>query len=564
VQRRRPSQQRGGVGASRAGRASEGRPQTPPPHQRAPECPGAVATLCPQPLRAYPSSAPPGSPWSGADGEACHELRELLGGGGKDARIFPGGRGDSTSCRRPLSSVSTSAGPTPSPGLAESGAATPALPGALVLGLSSCSAASTPAPEGGFHASGNGDAEVCESSPVQEQAPAVQDRKVFVGGVPQDMNQDDLLSVFGVFAEVKKAWVQRNRTDDRTTSIKSGTPQNHRGFGFVIFFDGKSVDVLLGKSNSVFIILRDGRKLEVKRAVSSKDISGGASFGQLQSSTSQSQPRASICVNWPPAGQGAIATAGHPHQRPQQEERSHQQPQQSQGPQPSLPLAAVPAWPGTGPPVRAWPEAPMQSMVMALGPWAGGGGVMPTAAMPGGLPTGYSAVAGVRMACPPGAPMPRATGPLPIPQGHGIQRLQLEGQAQTMLVQVMQNSCMAPSDSQVRPRQEARGQGTSAPPREAPQASRHLGMGKGRGRTGNTNATSTPALTSGAAWTPAQGVVSEHRSGPGAMPEGGRAAMILAERAMMAQESQQPQATESYNRELESVLRQAMPDHYDE
>jgi len=96
-----------------------------------------------------------------------------------------------------------------------------------------------------------------------------QDRKVFVGGVPQDLNQDDLYAIFSEYSVVKKAWLQSCRSTD------AGCPaQNHRGFGFVIFHDSHAINELLGGSPSRFVVLRNGAKLEVKRALSSNKIGG--------------------------------------------------------------------------------------------------------------------------------------------------------------------------------------------------------------------------------------------------------------------------------------------------
>lgn len=97
-----------------------------------------------------------------------------------------------------------------------------------------------------------------------------QDRKIFVGGVPQDLTQDDLYAIFSAFAGVKRAWLQKCRaTDDKGTNVP-----NHRGFGFVIFHDARTIEDLLGDCASCFVPLRNGVKVEVKRAVSSNKMSG--------------------------------------------------------------------------------------------------------------------------------------------------------------------------------------------------------------------------------------------------------------------------------------------------
>lgn len=97
-----------------------------------------------------------------------------------------------------------------------------------------------------------------------------QDRKVFVGGVPQDLTQDDLYAIFSEYAGVKKAWLQKCRNADESTN--SCPPQSHRGFGFVIFHDAAAIDELLGQAPSRFVMLRSGAKLEVKRALSSNKM----------------------------------------------------------------------------------------------------------------------------------------------------------------------------------------------------------------------------------------------------------------------------------------------------
>lgn len=95
---------------------------------------------------------------------------------------------------------------------------------------------------------------------------------MFVGGVPQDLNQDDLYAIFSEYAGVKKAWLQKCRTADDGSGNSTCPPQNHRGFGFVIFHDAHAIDELLGSGPSRFIILRSGAKLEVKRALSSNKM----------------------------------------------------------------------------------------------------------------------------------------------------------------------------------------------------------------------------------------------------------------------------------------------------
>jgi len=110
-----------------------------------------------------------------------------------------------------------------------------------------------------------------------------QERKAFVGGVPQDLDQEDLYAIFSEYALVKKAWLQKYRTTDEngSQSTATPTPRNHRGFGFVIFHDANAIDALLGGASSRFITLRSGALLEVKRALSSNKI-GALQWNQAE------------------------------------------------------------------------------------------------------------------------------------------------------------------------------------------------------------------------------------------------------------------------------------------
>lgn len=247
--------------------------------------------MCPQPMRAFPPPSPGedlGSRSPGSFVASQTDLRELLSNSGtpcnggiagmKDGHVSAGG---------PFSEMSTSAGATPNPDDRSSPRPWPPTPdsqravqspngrlsnlggGALGrrrggggAGLSHSAKALSPNPAapggcGGTISEGSG------------SGPPRQAGKVFVGGVPQDMSQDDLYQIFSEWGGVKKAWLQSYRTAGR---INQSPPHNHRGFGFVIFYDTSSLDNFLGKSNSRFLPLRDGRRLEVKRAVPSSDL----------------------------------------------------------------------------------------------------------------------------------------------------------------------------------------------------------------------------------------------------------------------------------------------------
>jgi len=101
----------------------------------------------------------------------------------------------------------------------------------------------------------------------------LQARKVFVGGVPQRIEQQDLLTMFSIFGKIKKAWLQLPH-QDQYMNRECGV-RNHRGFGFVIFSDTSAVDRMLGDDYSKFVSF-DGLRLEVKRAVGKDHVSGEA------------------------------------------------------------------------------------------------------------------------------------------------------------------------------------------------------------------------------------------------------------------------------------------------
>jgi len=94
--------------------------------------------------------------------------------------------------------------------------------------------------------------------------------KVFIGGIPQDLEQEEVRSVLNEYAPVKKSWLQRHKES------APGAIQKHRGFGFAILADAAAVDRLLGGKISRFLPLGDGRRIEVKRAVSNLDMQRAA------------------------------------------------------------------------------------------------------------------------------------------------------------------------------------------------------------------------------------------------------------------------------------------------
>jgi len=104
----------------------------------------------------------------------------------------------------------------------------------------------------------------------------LQARKVFVGGIPQSVDQNGLYQMFSNIGKVKKAWLQLFHNDRAATQNPS--TKKHRGFGFVIFYEKQAIDQLLGNDLSRFISFGN-EKLEVKRA-----------FGKTSECTPDHQP----------------------------------------------------------------------------------------------------------------------------------------------------------------------------------------------------------------------------------------------------------------------------------
>lgn len=96
-------------------------------------------------------------------------------------------------------------------------------------------------------------------------------RKVFVGGVPQDIDNEELYAIFNAIAPVERAWLIQHRRD--TFHFNPDHVHNHRGFGFVVFRHENAVDQVLGHRTSDFLPIREGRQnIEIKRAISSNEM----------------------------------------------------------------------------------------------------------------------------------------------------------------------------------------------------------------------------------------------------------------------------------------------------
>mmetsp|Transcript_24821 Transcript_24821/g.45536 ORF Transcript_24821/g.45536 Transcript_24821/m.45536 type:complete len:598 (-) Transcript_24821:84-1877(-) len=147
--------------------------------------------------------------------------------------------------------------------------------------ISSTCTPSTPARGKGNPAGSPGD---CGTSRSETASPA-QERKIFVGGVPQDFAQEDLYDVFHEFGPIRKAWLQKCKPGQPGGGSSSAIAHNHRGFGFVVFQDRASIDEkLLGTSDTRMLALppkfSGGKAIEVKRAKSNNQMQQEATAGK--------------------------------------------------------------------------------------------------------------------------------------------------------------------------------------------------------------------------------------------------------------------------------------------
>jgi len=116
----------------------------------------------------------------------------------------------------------------------------------------------------------------------------LQARKVFVGGIPQTVDQKELYSMFSKHGKVKKAWLQLFHNDQGAS--KESPAKKHRGFGFIIFCEKQSVDKLLGTDLSLFVCFPNDIRLEVKRSVSKASSEEKETAGKAKRSTMETSP----------------------------------------------------------------------------------------------------------------------------------------------------------------------------------------------------------------------------------------------------------------------------------
>lgn len=77
-------------------------------------------------------------------------------------------------------------------------------------------------------------------------------KKIFVGGIPTSVTDDEFKDFFSTFGEVKEHQIMRDHSSNRS-----------RGFGFITFDSEEAVDELLSKGNRIEFA---GTKVEIKKA----------------------------------------------------------------------------------------------------------------------------------------------------------------------------------------------------------------------------------------------------------------------------------------------------------
>lgn len=77
-------------------------------------------------------------------------------------------------------------------------------------------------------------------------------KKIFVGGIPSSVSEDEFRSFFSQFGTVTEHQIIRDHETNRS-----------RGFGFIVFDNEEAVDGLLSKGNMIDM---DGNQVEIKKA----------------------------------------------------------------------------------------------------------------------------------------------------------------------------------------------------------------------------------------------------------------------------------------------------------
>ncbi|GJQ13493.1 hypothetical protein GpartN1_g5284.t1 [Galdieria partita] len=93
---------------------------------------------------------------------------------------------------------------------------------------------------------------------------AVEDNRVFVGGLPWSVSEEDLRETFSKYGEVVDARVVVERETGRS-----------RGFGFVSYAEGSSVEECIAALDGQDM---QGRTIRVNKAMSREQREGGGDF----------------------------------------------------------------------------------------------------------------------------------------------------------------------------------------------------------------------------------------------------------------------------------------------
>lgn len=128
----------------------------------------------------------------------------------------------------------------------------------------------------------------CPPGALDSKSSWLQARKVFVGGIPQNVDQNGLYQMFSKMGKVKKAWLQMHHVE-RGANPQPAT-KAHRGFGFVIFYDQEVLDRLLGDEDSRLVSFANDMKLDVKRAFDKKGLPSPQDAPPTGKSRKQSKP----------------------------------------------------------------------------------------------------------------------------------------------------------------------------------------------------------------------------------------------------------------------------------
>jgi len=160
--------------------------------------------------------------------------------------------------------------------------------------------------------------------------------------------------MFSKIGKVKKAWLQLFHNDRSSTSMQDPAAKKHRGFGFIIFYEKRSIDELLGTDFSRFITFND-MKFEVKRSV-----------GKTSAATPEPQPPATPAYNKTSFAvlQTWQSSSASPAQTWQRSPCATSPPQTWQNGSPAAlqqsPQIAVPAVPQT------WQQGPTQMVLVGF------------------------------------------------------------------------------------------------------------------------------------------------------------------------------------------------------